>query len=106
MSLLGTGFYQVSFIGLLKTPEIEYYESVASKYWGLDNIMGPKLFEIAMESFLSLLTCSRHQSLQIFEFQFSKSLFLFTEGEQENIFYQSKIFFGPMKNVFLSPFNK
>ena len=52
------------------------------------------------------LTCSRHQSLQIFEFQFSKSLFLFIEGGQENIFYWSKIFFGPMKNVFLSPFNK
>ena len=44
MSLLGTGFYQVSFIGLLKTPEIEYNESVASKYWGLHNIMGQKLF--------------------------------------------------------------
>ena len=52
------------------------------------------------------ITCSRHQSLQIFEFQFSKSLFLFIEGGQENIFYWSKIFFGPMKNVFLSPFNK
>ena len=54
----------------------------------------------------NVITCSRHQSLQIFEFQFSKSLFLFIEGGQENISYWSKIFFGPMKNVFLSPFNK
>jgi hypothetical protein len=54
MSLLGTGFYQVSFIGLLKTPEIEYNESVAGKYWGLHNIMGPNLFEIAMKCFLNL----------------------------------------------------
>ena len=29
------------------------------------------------------MTCSRHQSLQIFEFQCSKSLFLFIEGGQE-----------------------
>ena len=35
------------------------------------------------------LTCSRHQSLQIFKFQFSKSLFLFLEGGQENIFHWS-----------------
>ena len=28
---------------------------------------------------LWILTCSRHQSLQIFEFQFSKSLFLFNK---------------------------
>ena len=34
-------------------------------------------------------------------------IFLFViEGGQENIFYWSKIFFGPMKNIFLSPFNK
>ena len=37
--------------------------------------------------FRHILTCSRHQSLQIFEFQFSKSLFLLIEGGQENIFY-------------------
>ena len=54
----------------------------------------------------TLLTCSRHQSLQIFEFQFSKSLFLFIEGGQENIFHWSKKYFRPIKNVFLSPFNK
>ena len=46
-----------------------------------------------------LLTCSRHQSLQIFEFQFSKSLFLFIEGGQENIFHWSKKYFRPIKNV-------
>ena len=59
-----------------------------------------------MYQFLEQITFSRHQSLQIFEFQFSKSLFLFIEGGQENIFYWSKIFFGPMKNFFLSPFNE
>ena len=53
-----------------------------------------------------LITCSRHQSFQIFEFQFSKSLFLFIEGVQENIFHWSKKYFRPIKNVFLSPFNK
>ena len=57
-------------------------------------------------SYFCLITCSRHRTLQKFEFQFSKSLFLFIEGGQENIFYWLKIFFGPMKNVFLSPFNK
>ena len=58
---------------------------------------------------LCLITCSRHQSLQIFEFQASKSLkslFLFIEGGQENIFHWAKKYFRPIKNVFLSPFNK
>ena len=41
-----------------------------------------------------ILTCSRHQSLQKFEFQFSKALFLFIEGGQEHIFQ-----IGP-KNIF------
>ena len=38
MSLLGTGFNQVSFIGLLKTPEIKYKTKVwvlgTSQYYG------------------------------------------------------------------------
>ena len=46
-----------------------------------------------------VITCSRHQSLQIFKFQFSKSLFLFIEGGQENIFHWSKIFFGRINNL-------
>mgnify|MGYP001440622849 CR=1 FL=1 len=45
----------------------------------------------------SLITCSRHQSLQIFVFQFSKSLFLFIEGGQENIFHWPKKYFRPIK---------
>ena len=53
-----------------------------------------------------LLTCSRHRTLQIFEFQFSKSLFLLLKWDKKTFFYWSKIFFGPMINVFLPPFNK
>ena len=49
-----------------------------------------------------LITCSPHQSLQIFEFQFSKSLFLFIERGQENIFYWSKKF-EPCKAQYSTP---
>ena len=47
-----------------------------------------------------------HISLQIFEFQFSKSLILFLEGGQESIIHSSKKYFRPLKNDSLSPFNK
>ena len=45
------------------------------------------------------------ETSKIFKFQFSKSLFLFIQGGQENIFIGPKNFLT-IKNSFLSPFNK
>ena len=44
----------------------------------------------------NLFATSESPNIQIPILQFSKSLFLFIEGGQENIFYWLKIFFGPI----------
>ena len=51
----------------------------------------------------NLFTTSESPNIRIL---ILKSLFLFIEGGQENIFHWSKKYFRPLKNVFLSPFNK
>ena len=63
--------------------------------------INPKLLQAIFTN--KILTHSRHWTLQIFEFQFSKSLFLLLKGDKKTFFYWSKKYFRPIKKCFLVP---
>ena len=53
--------------------------------------------------FLKLITCSRHRTLQKFEFQFSKYLFLLLKEDKKTFFHWSKKYFRPIKTFSCPP---
>ena len=53
--------------------------------------------------FLNPLTCSRHRTLQIFEFQFSKSLFLLLKGGKKTFLLLAENIFWTNNKMFSCP---
>ena len=76
-----------------KTSKISQHCSLAQTILWILNLLPSLAYRTQ-----SVVTCSRHRTLQIFEFQFSKSLFLLLKGDRKTFFYWSKKCFQPHSN--------